>query len=188
MEAVAQRAGVSRMTVYNQFRSESGLLEALADHLAARGGMARMPEIFAAPDPAEAVRRFVTIFTEFWASERVLMRRLRAFGVLHPQLYQALRNRDDWRRSAAEHVVARLRPEEIGGFDRADAADFLTAVSSFETFDSLSSHGRAPEEVAGLLTRSVLSAWGLSAAARASTRRSASPPPRRGSVRGKPPS
>ena len=36
VDAVARRAGVSRMTIYNQFESKAGLLEALLDSLAVR--------------------------------------------------------------------------------------------------------------------------------------------------------
>lgn len=39
IEAVARQADVARMTVYHQFGSKIGLLEALCDSLAASGGM-----------------------------------------------------------------------------------------------------------------------------------------------------
>ena len=39
VDAVARRADVARATVYYQFGSKSGLLEAVCDHLADLGGM-----------------------------------------------------------------------------------------------------------------------------------------------------
>src|SRR5262249_35488233 len=52
LEAVARRARVSRMTVYNQFESKAKLLEALFDSLAERGPMGAMKtEVFAQDDP-----------------------------------------------------------------------------------------------------------------------------------------
>ena len=39
IDAVARQADVARMTVYHQFGSKIGLLEALSDSLAAHGGM-----------------------------------------------------------------------------------------------------------------------------------------------------
>lgn len=161
MDAVAERSEVSRMTVYNQFHSESGLLEGLADYLATKGGMQRMPEVFTESEPIEALRKFVGVFTAFWSSDRLLMRRLRAFGVLHPALYRALRDRDDWRRQGAETLVARFRSNWDSDKDRSDASDLLSALCSFETFDALASRERSPEEVAAVVFETILRAWRL---------------------------
>jgi AcrR family transcriptional regulator len=46
VDAVADQSGVARMTVYNQFGSKVGLLEALFDDLAARGLVTRLRSIF----------------------------------------------------------------------------------------------------------------------------------------------
>ena len=46
MDAVARHADVSRLTIYYQFGSRSGLLEALYDHLATRGNMQRIAQSF----------------------------------------------------------------------------------------------------------------------------------------------
>src|SRR5215203_6759730 len=59
IDAVARRAGVARMTVYNQFESKAGLLEALFDLLALRGPLASMADIFTIPDPLEALDEYV---------------------------------------------------------------------------------------------------------------------------------
>ena len=55
VDAVAQRADVSRATVYYQFRSRQGLIEALFDAAAAAGGMAGLPDAFGQPDPLARV-------------------------------------------------------------------------------------------------------------------------------------
>src|SRR5262249_59613985 len=55
VDAVAAQAGVARMTVYNQFGSKLGLLEALFDDLAARGLVERLRTAFGRPDPREAL-------------------------------------------------------------------------------------------------------------------------------------
>ena len=65
IEAVARRADVARMTVYNQFESKAGLLEALFDALAASGPFAQMPDIFRQPDPIAALDAFVGVLSGF---------------------------------------------------------------------------------------------------------------------------
>src|SRR5438552_6529596 len=84
LDAVARRADVARMTVYYQFGSKAGLLEALFDDLAARGGMAQLRAAFARPDPLEALAELIAVFCRFWASDRLVIRRLQALSVLDP--------------------------------------------------------------------------------------------------------
>jgi len=166
MEAVAAKAGVSRMTVYNQFRSEAGLLEALADYLANRGGMQNLREAFMEPRPDEAVRKFVGTFAGFWASDRVLLRRLRAFGVLLPALYKGIRDRDEWRRDGARNLVAKIGVRTGPGTAAGDdpAVELLTTLTSFETFDAMCSEEKPAPEVARQLSESLIALWGLAPA------------------------
>src|SRR5512138_4041475 len=65
IDAVARRAGVARMTVYNLFESKAGLLESLFDSLAARGPLADMADIFRHPAPLVALDEYVAIFGRF---------------------------------------------------------------------------------------------------------------------------
>ncbi len=46
VDAVARQADVARATVYYQFGSKAGLLEALCDHLAEIGGLAGLADAF----------------------------------------------------------------------------------------------------------------------------------------------
>ena len=62
MEAVARQAGVARMTVYYQFESKVGLLEAVSDELARRGHMERLAEAFTQPTAPLALEKFVETF------------------------------------------------------------------------------------------------------------------------------
>jgi AcrR family transcriptional regulator len=152
MEQVAEKAGVSRMTIYYQFRSRAGLLDALADHLAERAEMFRVRELFHEPDPERAVRRLVDTFVGLWATDRVTMRRLRALGVVFPSDAAAPRNRDAWRRDAVAHVLARFGRGEPPG----DLVDLFASLTSFETFDSLSTGSRTPDAVSALLSAAAL--------------------------------
>src|SRR5947209_18395237 len=74
IDAVARQAGVARMTVYYQFGSKVGLLEALCDSLAARGGIEQLMTAFCQPDSLDALREFVAVFGRFWSSDRLVTR------------------------------------------------------------------------------------------------------------------
>src|SRR5581483_9785281 len=57
MEAVARAADVSRLTIYYQFESRRGLLEAIYDYMANRGNMRQVAEVFREPDPNKALEK-----------------------------------------------------------------------------------------------------------------------------------
>jgi AcrR family transcriptional regulator len=161
VDTVARLAGVARMTVYYQFGSRSGLLEALFDDLAARGGMGRLPEAFGSPDPVLAMARFVAAFCGLWASDRLVIRRLQALMVLDPDLQAA--SREEWRRHGARVILGRLA-DRLGrpAPDDMDAAvDLLHSLTSFATYDALAGADRGPEEVAALLVGALAGVIGL---------------------------
>ena len=164
IDAVANEAGVARMTVYYQFGSRRGLLEALMDDLAARGGMGKLAEVFHLSDPIEALGALIRAFVHFWATDRIVTRRLRSFAVLDPE-FQQVRARDEWRRDHLRNLLKRVvhdhGPQAAQAFE--DAVDILQTLTSFETFDTLASNTRTEDDVASLIWRLATAALGLEA-------------------------
>jgi len=111
MEAVARQADVARMTVYYQFGSRRGLLEALFDDLAARGQLAEhLAAAFQRPIPLDALDGLIAAFVGFWAADRLVMRRLRSLAALDADFAQGIQARDERRRQAVRALLARLTP------------------------------------------------------------------------------
>jgi AcrR family transcriptional regulator len=145
VEAVARQADVARATVYYQFGSKTGLLEALCDYLADLGGMSGLAEAFTEPDPRQALHRLVASFGRFWAADRPAMRRLRALAQLDPDVGAVITARDQRRRDGLAVLIGRLAGRAGGPLAAltADAARLdhvvrvLTVLTSFETFDGL---------------------------------------------------
>ncbi|HLJ81077.1 MAG TPA: TetR/AcrR family transcriptional regulator, partial [Ktedonobacterales bacterium] len=136
MEAVARQADVARMTVYHQFGSKTGLLEAMCDSLAGYGGMEQLATAFRQPEPLEALDTFIGVFGHFWESDRLVLRRLRGLAALDPDFEQVIRARDEWRRGGLRVIVGRLmerygRPSQEA-FD--ETVDVLFTLTSFECF------------------------------------------------------
>jgi len=146
IDAVARRADVARMTVYYQFSSRRGLLEALFDDLAARGGIPQLPSAFQERDAMVALDRLIEIFAHFWTSARVVHRRLRAIAVLDPELLQALVDRNELRRRGLRVILSRT-PGIAGSQAIDDLVNLLFVLSSFESFDMLAGSDRTPDEV-----------------------------------------
>ncbi len=154
MDAVAKTAGVARMTVYYQFDSKTGLLEALFDDLAQRGGMAGMPAAFMAPSGREALATVLDVLTGFYASGRVALRRLRGLGILDPELDTALQSRGERRRGGLQVVLGRLLADRDAEVDDAaldELVEMLFMLTSFETFDLLA----GPNDDSGPVARRV---------------------------------
>ena len=149
IDAVARRADVARMTVYYQFGSRRGLLEALFDELAARGGLRGLPSAFQQSDPMAALDRVIDVFASFWSSDRLALRRLRAMSALDPELDHALAQRNEGRRRGLRVILGRLDTQKGGS--REDMVDLLFALTSFESFDVLAGPGRTPKVVAPIV-------------------------------------
>jgi AcrR family transcriptional regulator len=137
VDAVARQADVARATVYYQFGSKAGLLEALCDHLADLGGMSGLAAAFTEPEPREALGLFVAAFGRFWAADRPAMRRLRALAQLDPDVGAVIAARDQRRRDGLAVLAGRLgaaAPDRV--------VRILTALTSFETFDAVAGPDR----------------------------------------------
>lgn len=155
IEAVARQADVARMTVYHQFGSRIGLLEALCDMLAASGGMEHLARAFRQPDPLEALTQFLLVFGRFWEADRLVTRKLRALAALDPDFEQVIRTRDAWRRQGISVITQRLVEQQglLPETAREEFVEVLFTLSSFETFDTLAGPTRSAEEVAPLLAQ-----------------------------------
>lgn len=147
MERVAERAGVARMTVYYQFESKAGLLDALMDRMASRAGMARLRLAFMNPDPEAALRSAVETFVHFWATERVPIRRLRAMAVVDPKQGTGAHGRDAWRREAVTNLLRKFGDDPDLARDER-CVELVTMLTSFETYDQLAVGRRSADTVA----------------------------------------
>lgn len=130
---------MARATVYYQFGSKTGLLEALCDDLAGAGQLSELAQAFANPDPEVALSVFVACFGRFWDADRVVMRRLRALAALDPDVGAVIAARDQRRRAGLAVLVERIA--KGGGLPPTTDPDrvlgILHALTSFESFDAL---------------------------------------------------
>ena len=161
IDAVARQAGVARMTVYNQFESRAGLLEALFDSLALNGPLAGIPEIFKQNDPLAALDEYVAIFGRFWTINRRAHRRLRAAAVHDAELAAAIANRSERRRRGITELVRRLSDRANPIVPDAEVVTVLYVMLSFETFDAFAGDGRTPEDVVPVVRQLVRGVLGV---------------------------
>jgi AcrR family transcriptional regulator len=146
LDAVAKKAGVTRLTVYNQFGSRRALMEAVFDERAERGGLFRIVEAMQDPDPQAALRRIIAIFCDFWNSDPGTMRLLHAAGASDAEFAESVHERNERRRSVLSAIVRRLAagrappPKALGNL-----GDTLFALTSFAFFWQLTAGKRTAE-------------------------------------------
>lgn len=119
LDAVAKRAGVSRLTVYQHFGSQRGLLNALA--ATAREG----------EEPAGgSLSGTIRAACERWASDPPLYRNLPLATGAPPEM--------------ARRLAARLAAEDLlrPGCSVREAEDVIAIATSFAAFDRLHQDGR----------------------------------------------
>jgi len=149
MDAVAKAADVSRLTVYYQFKSKAGLLEALYDTIARSGHLQRIRDVFRYGNVAlHKIHQFIEVFVQFWASERDVIRRLHGLGAIDPEIGKGLRERNERRRRALKVLVDQYSISYLFIKIREQLVlDKLHMLSSFETFDALAINGRSADDV-----------------------------------------
>jgi AcrR family transcriptional regulator len=152
LEAVAKKANVTRLTVYNQFGSRRVLLEAVFDERAARGGLHRIADVMAGSDPQAALRQIIAIFCDFWSFDPRALGLLHAAGANDPEFEASVRERNERRRRLLSVLVRRMaedrqwRPKTIS-----DLVDVLFALTSFSFFSQLTAAGRSAKAACHLI-------------------------------------
>src|SRR5712691_8214779 len=141
LDAIAKRAGITRMTVYNQFGSKAGLFEELFDQLVTRGAFTEM----------------AAIYTE----KRAVMAKMRAAAGSDPDLDTAMRKRNERRRRGIETLVQRLGREHQPSVPAAELVTTLDVLLSFNTFDMIAGPDRTPQNVVPLMRRLIRGVLGL---------------------------
>ena len=163
IDAVARQADVARMTVYHQFGSKVGLLEALCDSLAFSGGMQQIATAFRQSDPLDVLNQYILVFSHFWDVDRLVIRRLRALAALDPDFEQVIRARDERRRQGVRVIVQRFVERHMlsSAQSSEEIVDVLFTLIGFETFDTLAGPARSIEEIASLVCRLARAALNL---------------------------
>jgi AcrR family transcriptional regulator len=152
LEAVAKKANVTRLTVYNQFGSRRTLLEAVFDERAARGGLHRIADVMASSDPQAGLRQVIAIFCDFWSFDPRALGLLHAAGANDPEFEASVRERNERRRRLLSVLVRQMaedrqwRPKTIS-----DLVDVLFALTSFSFFSQLTATGRSAKAACQLI-------------------------------------
>jgi len=153
LESVARQSSVTRQTIYNLFGSKTGLLESLFDMIAVDGGMERMRLVMQQADAESALARFVEVFCDFWAKDRLLIRRIHGIAAIDPEIGQVVQARNQRRQGAVGRILQLQDAEGVkrSAEEQSERAAALYALTCFEFFDVLAESCGSTEEAARLV-------------------------------------
>ena len=140
---------MTRLTVYNHFDSKGGLMEAVFDDLAQRGGLFELPAVFSKSDPDQGLRLLVSTFCRFWTMHGTILPNFRGAILADAELTASLKQRAERRREILTALVGRMMRDP--GRRGADLVDVLFALTSFEVFEALRVRNRSAEAVEALI-------------------------------------
>ncbi len=159
LDAVATAAGVTRVTVYNQVKSKSGLLDAVLTDLTERAGMDRLLSATKAMPAADARAYIIERTCRFWHAERSVLRPLFGLSAVDKDIAANLAQRERWRTDQLDRLLERLAAERPprqssparASMTRTHVLAGLVAVTSFPAYDALGSLADDPIAATGVI-------------------------------------
>jgi len=144
VEQVAERAGVSRATLYQHFRSRVELVDAVCDTFAVNPALVELRQTVELPDPAAALAETLVEAVRFWASEDAVLAELYGVVAIDPAARDLVARQRADRRGEMQRLAGNLRAAGAlrAGMSEQRALGLLMVLTSYETFRELRLHGR----------------------------------------------
>jgi len=144
VEQVAERAGVSRATLYQHFRSRVELVDAVCDTFAVNPALVELRQTVELPDPAAALAETLVEAVRFWASEDAVLAELYGVVAIDPAARDLVARQRADRRGEMQRLAGNLRAAGAlrAGMSEQRALGQLMVLTSYETFRELRLHGR----------------------------------------------
>lgn len=139
VEAVAERAGVSRATLYQHFGSRAGLVDAICETLADNPALQAIRRAVDLEDPAEALDEFIAQVARFQASEEAVHRHLYGLAVIDSAAADFVERQSRDRRGEVERLARYLKRKGAlrPGLSEGHAITRLLLLTSVGTYDEL---------------------------------------------------
>lgn len=143
VEEVADRAGISRATLYQHFDSRLALVDAICDTFAVNPSLLAIREAVALDDHRRALDAIIDNAVGFWASEETVLSQLYGVVAIDPSARELVDRQRTDRRGEMQTFARRLRRagELPPRLSERQALARLMTLTSFETFQELGELG-----------------------------------------------
>ena len=157
VEEVADRAGVSRATLYQHFASRLDLVDAICDTLSVHPALFAIREAVGADDPEQALSGTISNVVAFWSSENAVFASDLRGGRDPPgrsQLRRASARRSPGRDGTGSSRSLQRRKCLPHGTTQRRAFVVLMVLTSYETYRELGHTGLSDAEITRTLHES----------------------------------
>lgn len=140
VDEIAEAAGVSRQTVYVQFGTKKGVLQALAEHIEVESyGRDMVEGAQDSSNPGATIRNGIEDQLAFFAANADLLRTFKAQAAHDPDFRDVWEERRRERLGALRMMLEKLEVEGRlqAGWSIDDASDWLWSITNFERYDEL---------------------------------------------------
>ena len=153
VEQVADRAGVSRATVYQHFASRLELVDTVCDVMGANPALVEIRKAVGLPDALAALDGVLANSVKFWSAESSILRELYGVVAIDPGARAFVDRQRRDRRGELERLAENLvRSGRLArGVTRRNALVTLLLLTSFETYSELREAGLTDRQVAAYL-------------------------------------
>jgi AcrR family transcriptional regulator len=156
VEQVAERAGVSRATLYQHFRSRLDLIDAICETFDANPVLQQLRQNVVLPDPDAALNETIALSMQFWAIEDAVLAPLYGVEAIDPAARDLVERQRADRRSEIQRLAHHLHAKKClrPGVSERRALDLLMVFTSYETFRELRLSGLTDSQLAKTLQES----------------------------------
>jgi AcrR family transcriptional regulator len=156
MEQLADRAGISRATLYQHFRSRLDLVDAICDSFAVNPALVEVRGTVELDDPDAALAETIAASVRFWASEDPVLAQLYGVVAIDPAARDLVDRQRRDRRGEMERLARHLRAAGRlrAGVGERKAVTLLMLLTSYDAFRELREAGLGEREAARALQES----------------------------------
>jgi AcrR family transcriptional regulator len=165
MEEVAERAGVSRATLYQHFGSRLELIDAICETFDENPALRELRKVVADPDPDVALEQMIANTMRFWESEDAVLSQIYGVAAIDPAAQELVDRQRNDRRGELERLVRNI--DRTGRLKQSPrrALSLLLVLTSYETFRELRQAGLSARQVTATLQETARELIATSAAA-----------------------
>ena len=156
VEEVADRAGVSRATLYQHFASRLDLVDAICDTLSVHPALLAIREAVGADDPEQALSGTISNVVAFWSSENAVFAAIYGVAEIDPGARNFVERQRADRHGEMDRLSRSLQRRKClpQGTTQRRAFAVLMVLTSYETYRELGHTGLSDAEIARTLHES----------------------------------
>src|SRR4051812_5689732 len=153
VEEVAERAGVSRATLYQHFRSRLDLVDVMCETFDANPALLQLRATVAGDDADKALDDTLALTVRFWSSEDAILSQLYGVAAVDPAANDLIERQRADRRTEFGRLVQTLRSAGRlrDSLTPQRAVGLLLVLSSYNTYSELRATGLTDKQVTSQL-------------------------------------